>query len=159
VLETGNDVLGTTRQYLTEEQVTSLTDFYRSLLPEDSYGRSSLGSLELTLESEPLICLGITATSLGSAEDSDSAPSFKHTFTFSDAEQQERCRDHVVQHGYEITHEQEGMLKVKFGAAPNGLADGLSDQELHQEIECCFEAIQSVYAVNPRDVYSRFHWE
>jgi hypothetical protein len=162
VLETGNDVLGTTRQYLTEEQVASLTDFYRSLLPENSYGSmpSSLGSLEKTDKSEPGIYIQINADSLGSTEDSDSLPSFKHTFTFSDAEQEKRFRNHIVQHDYEITSEHmEGMLSVKFGAAPNGLADDLSDQELHQEIECCFEVIQTVYAIKPRDVYSRFHWQ
>jgi hypothetical protein len=162
VSTTGNDVLETTRQYLTEEQVASLTEFYRSLLPENSYGSmpNSMGSLEKTAESEPRIYIQINADSLGSTEDSDSVPSFKHTFTFSDAEQEERFRDHIVQHGYEITNEQmEGMLSVKFGAAPNGLADDLSDQELHQEIECCFEVIRSVYAIEPRDVYSRFDWE
>lgn len=162
VSATGNDVLGTTRQYLTEEQVASLTEFYRSLLPEDSYGAmpNSMGSLETTAESGSSIYIQIHADSLGSTEDSGNAPSIKHTYTFSDAEQEERFRDHIVQHGYEITNERmEGMVSVKFGAAPNGLADDLSDQELHHEIECCFEVIQSVYVIKPRDVYSRFHWE
>jgi hypothetical protein len=158
-----NEILTTTNQYLTEKQVASLTEFYRSLVPEDSYGfNPNIGVLKDTISSDLGIFIQIHANTQASTEDSDSPPSLKHNFSFSDVNQEERFRDHVVQHGYEIVDGQEmteGMISVKFGAAPNGFADDLSDGALHREIECCFEVIQTVYAINPRDIYSRFQWE
>jgi hypothetical protein len=155
-----NDMLATTRQYLNEEQVANLTDFYASLVPEDSYGFLSegIGVLENRREVDTDIFVQVAATSHGSAENSDEAPSLKHTFTTNTAKQQERLKKHVVQHNYEIIREQKGMVSVKFGAAPNAFSDDISDSALHREIECCFEAIQAVYKTEPKEIYSGFRW-
>jgi hypothetical protein len=132
-------------EWLSGKQITSLAEGYREQLPEDKYDDTP-SSLTFKIDGA---AVGLIAL--------DSSPSFIHAFTFEEQEQEDRLRELIDKHSYEIhmdgtntTHDQ--FIWVKFNVAPEGFSNEVEDKDILKEIDRFTEAIETIYDKYPSTV-------
>lgn len=133
-------------EWLSEEQITNLIEGYREQVPESKYDDAE-DSLTFKIDGDAMGLIGL-----------DAGPSFIHALTFEQQEQEDRFRELIDKHSYEIHIDGAGdtasdpFIWVKFGVSPQGFSGEIENEDILKEIDCFTEAIEITYNKHPTTV-------